>query len=672
MKIPWIRLPVLPFRRPSRPLLIVIVLAIALPAIAVFAWFTLLPQLGIIPKDLVVRDRIPANLTVHSGRASNLLTAPLAQPLIADFYAVLVHPDDPSTFQFLDLSRGSPGRWYWDFGDGTSATDEHPIHHFSSTGDVPVTLTVTRDDGASCTVTRSGFLLAASPGKVRVRLDTNRPGIVSKGSSVSFRTNDSRSSIVVGGSNIGLPYGALVRLRLNRDSEGSLATRSGQLPGVMFPDATLYIDGNQAARGPVGQVSLRNPAWLSTEMNLTVRPVSGDIRQFMVNGTALMTGLHNANIRIRHLDLFPETDLTLESSPAYFDGTALSYQFVPDVIAGFEPADTVVGGAPFHVTFTDMSAGSPQSWLWDFGDGTTSSEQNPRHTYDEAGSYTVKLTVRNGEIADSKKKDRLVVVTAPRVSADFSAGPVSGAAPLTVRFTDRSTGSPTSWQWDFGDNSTAVASTEQNPVHVYEEEGSYSVWLGVNNIFGSSDIYRQQYIVVGEPFRSPDKAVFLRAGRGGYLESGSTVRFTVAGSAGTISTGGDDYELPVGTDVQLVLTTDQYGTVSVTGGKMIRFDLADVAVYIDDQYIRTGRIDSIYIPGIDRFRTSLSCFMPPDTAWTQYTENGYEVLADLESRWIRISSIGMNKNGLLSLTATGNSTYIDGAAAMTEHDWIVE
>ena len=68
--------------------------------------------------------------------------------------------------------------------------------------------------------------------------------------------------------------------------------------------------------------------------------------------------------------------------------------------------------------------------------------------------------------------------------ADFSASPTSGNAPLNVSFTDHSTGSPTSWNWDFGDG---TSSTQQNPTHIYSNPGQYNVSLGVTNSGGGSD-----------------------------------------------------------------------------------------------------------------------------------------------------------------------------------------
>src|SRR5664280_2445591 len=69
--------------------------------------------------------------------------------------------------------------------------------------------------------------------------------------------------------------------------------------------------------------------------------------------------------------------------------------------------------------------------------------------------------------------------------ANFSASQTTGNAPLNVSFTDQSTGSPTSWKWLFGDGTNA---TQQNPVHIYSQEGKYTVSLKVNNPAGSSSV----------------------------------------------------------------------------------------------------------------------------------------------------------------------------------------
>jgi YVTN family beta-propeller protein len=77
--------------------------------------------------------------------------------------------------------------------------------------------------------------------------------------------------------------------------------------------------------------------------------------------------------------------------------------------------------------------------------------------------------------------------------AAFSACPVSGKAPLKVKFRDKSTGSPTSWHWNFGDNRT---STAQNPVHKYCKGGEYTVSLKVKNAAGCDIEKKTRYVIV--------------------------------------------------------------------------------------------------------------------------------------------------------------------------------
>ncbi len=77
--------------------------------------------------------------------------------------------------------------------------------------------------------------------------------------------------------------------------------------------------------------------------------------------------------------------------------------------------------------------------------------------------------------------------------AIFSAKPTSGKAPLTVSFTDKSTGTPTKWKWHFGDGK---ASTTKNPKNQYLQEGKYKVTLTVSNAAGSSTATKTNYITV--------------------------------------------------------------------------------------------------------------------------------------------------------------------------------
>jgi len=162
-------------------------------------------------------------------------------------------------------------------------------------------------------------------------------------------------------------------------------------------------------------------------------------------------------------------------------------------VAAFSGTPTS-GYAPLAVNFTDASTNSPTSWAWTFGDGGTSTAQNPSHIYTVAGTYTVTLTATNAYGSDGETKTGYITVTTaptdPPVAA-FSGTPTSGTIPFTVVFTDASTNGPTSWAWDFGDGGT---STAQNPSHSYTVAGTYTVTLTATNAYGSDSEVKTGYI----------------------------------------------------------------------------------------------------------------------------------------------------------------------------------
>ncbi len=112
------------------------------------------------------------------------------------------------------------------------------------------------------------------------------------------------------------------------------------------------------------------------------------------------------------------------------------------------------------------------SFLWDFGDGTTSTKMNPVHAYTRSGMYTVTLTVTNGCGTNSQTQDVYIIEAELQCDAKFDFS-IDGT---TAGFTDLSWGEPTSWQWDFGDGTT---SSQQNPVHDFSRDGVFYVCLSI-------------------------------------------------------------------------------------------------------------------------------------------------------------------------------------------------
>ncbi|MEO6547337.1 MAG: PKD domain-containing protein [Ferruginibacter sp.] len=126
------------------------------------------------------------------------------------------------------------------------------------------------------------------------------------------------------------------------------------------------------------------------------------------------------------------------------------------------------------VDFTDESTGNAIKWLWQFGDGATSTAQNPRHIFVDTGFFDVQLIIWNSGCQDTIKHKSYVHINAP--VARFTV-PIDCKIPLERKFADNSIGAD-EWNWDFGDGTT---STLKNPVHTYALPGLYDVSLLVRN-----------------------------------------------------------------------------------------------------------------------------------------------------------------------------------------------
>ncbi len=178
-------------------------------------------------------------------------------------------------------------------------------------------------------------------------------------------------------------------------------------------------------------------------------------------------------------------------------------KLVPDEFdANFTNATPRTGTVPLTVQFTDKSITNTRlTCAWDFDNNgiVDSTARNPSYTYTSAGDYTVNLTVRNSAGSDTEVKINFVTVN-PQPSAPvaaFTADPVSGTSPLTVRFTSQSTGrAPLTYAWDFGDGTTSAI---ENPVHTYtstKKTQTYTVILTITNTLGSMTVKKNAYITM--------------------------------------------------------------------------------------------------------------------------------------------------------------------------------
>ena len=187
--------------------------------------------------------------------------------------------------------------------------------------------------------------------------------------------------------------------------------------------------------------------------------------------------------------------------------TVIHVGVAPDAAFTAKPIYALVGE---DVIFTNGSTGTePLSYEWDFGDGATSTEENPTHAYAAEGDYTVTLSVSSPWGSDQAST---VIHVGVAPEAAFSYSPKSPLVGKKVFFTNESTGTePLSYEWDFGDGDT---STETNPQHVYVKPGTYEVRLTATNPWGS-DTATARITVSQPPLSVNVRSVLIRWMHGG-------------------------------------------------------------------------------------------------------------------------------------------------------------
>jgi gliding motility-associated-like protein len=149
-------------------------------------------------------------------------------------------------------------------------------------------------------------------------------------------------------------------------------------------------------------------------------------------------------------------------------------------------ANITLGCVPSTISFTDLSTtpgGSITGWQWDFGDGATSTQQNPTHTYSTIGFYSVTLVVTSNSGCQAVVSKSSYIRVVGSISTDFNASkPTTCRGPFNVNFQNLTSGPGTiTYAWDFGNGQT---STEQNPTAVFAAPGTYTVTLNSQSDLG--------------------------------------------------------------------------------------------------------------------------------------------------------------------------------------------
>ena len=221
--------------------------------------------------------------------------------------------------------------------------------------------------------------------------------------------------------------------------------------------------------------------------------------------TPVISSIVGTPIPLTATAVFPVREGAVGAVPGGGGGT------VTPPVAEFAASPTS-GYGPLEVTFTDTSLNDPNEWLWNFGNGTASSEGPHTRTYEcPVGSlpgttctFSAQLTVRNAGGFDTSSSQEIVVTVPPDTGpiAEFDATPTSGTAPLTVQFefVDLLAGAVvyTNWEWDF-DNDGTFDATGETASHAYVGIGSYTVTLRVTDDAGNTNSQTKNgYITTAE------------------------------------------------------------------------------------------------------------------------------------------------------------------------------
>ncbi len=170
-------------------------------------------------------------------------------------------------------------------------------------------------------------------------------------------------------------------------------------------------------------------------------------------------------------------DTTYCNSP---DDTVKTIRLSPEVKASFTTPPA--GCVPYNAVFLNNSLGGI-NFSWDFGDGSTSTDENPTHLYTKVGTYMVKLTAYDSSSCNKVDDSTFTITVSPIPVASFTYNPLVPKENTFTNFVNQSIGA-THYTWDFGDGDT---STLENPTHIFNATGTYTVCLNAANDFGCSD-----------------------------------------------------------------------------------------------------------------------------------------------------------------------------------------
>lgn len=419
---------------------------------------------------------------------------------VANFTFSVISNCTPGQVQYTDNSTNAVSR-SWSFPGGTPSTSTalNPLVSYNNTGTYGATLTVFNSAGTSNSITINNIVTVISLPDAAFSFSTN--GLTAF-FSFSGTGAESYSWDFGDGTNSNLPnpqhtYPAdgvyNVTLAVTNTCGTDLIT---QQVTISTPPTANFSSNVQSGCGPL-TVNYINQSSSNSSIFFWNFPGGTPVSSTLQNPTVVYNSPGSYNVT-----------LTVTNSVGSDNEVKTSYITVMNpAVPAF--ASTVTGA---NVVFNNVSLNS-STYLWDFGDGQTSTATNPTHTYTSNGTFTVTLTASNscGPVSFSQQ----VTIAVPPVASFTPAGSQNICLGQSVQFTNTSTYGPNTYQWTF-EGGTPATSSAANPNVQYSTAGIYDVTLTVTNAFGTNTVSMADFVTVtANPVASSSQSV-----------SGLTVQFT--------------------------------------------------------------------------------------------------------------------------------------------------
>ncbi|MEX1001302.1 MAG: M4 family metallopeptidase [Crocinitomicaceae bacterium] len=455
----------------------------------------------------------------------------VGQPYVAGVTADMSAPvtqacSAPFSVGFSNLSMNGTS-FQWDFGDGNTSTDLSPTHTYSSLGDYTIQLIA---DGGACGIDTTIWI-------DYIAIDTAFPCEVIMPTSGTANTQTACSGTIYDSGGASGDYGP------NEDASITISPVGAATVDIDF----TFFDVEAGQSGSCNYDYVQVYDGPSTASPLIDTYCNNNIPGVISSTGDAITIVFHSDPGVEDAGYIITWDCILPSVPPTADFTT--------------NVDTTCNG---EILFTDLSDNGPNQWLWDFGDGNTSTQQNPTHIYTSSGTYSVTLTATNGIGSD-------IITYTDIIYVDLPVAPATTGDDICendmATLTASGTGGNLEWYDAFsGGNVVGSGSSFTTPpltltTSYYVEEnipGALQNLGPLDNTFGGGGFFNgNQHLIFDctSPVTLKTVKVYADGAGDRYIELRNSAGVVLQSATVFIPNGEQiinlNFDLPVGTDLQL-------------------------------------------------------------------------------------------------------------------------